>query len=158
MTGFCYLALDFDGVLHPGNPIDASQRYSRMPLLAGWLRRWPQVMLVISSDWRERSTLEELRSLFPADLGHRVLGTTPSLPAGPARREREIRSWLAGRGLEHANWAAIDDDASAFTPDLSCLVLCETGADLTSQSLRAIEERLHLRQPAAIAGRSEDPS
>ena len=122
MKQHSYLALDFDGVLHVGNPIDANQRYAHMPMLATWLRRWPNVMVLISSDWRECFELKELRAVFPADLRHRVVGATASLPAGPAKREREIRAWFSDRALGHAIWAAVDDDPSAFTTGLVCLV------------------------------------
>lgn len=74
MNGIKVLALDFEGVLHPGNPVHSGRRYSRLPLLAMWLRLWPSVHVVISSSWRQRVEFDELRRLFPPTVQDSVLG------------------------------------------------------------------------------------
>ena len=52
------LMLDIDGVLHPGQ----SGTLIYLPLLETWLRAHPDVDVVISSNWRETHTLDELRN------------------------------------------------------------------------------------------------
>ncbi|MDF6623942.1 HAD domain-containing protein, partial [Escherichia coli] len=70
------LMLDIDGVLHPGQ----SGTLIYLPLLETWLRAHPDVDVVISSNWRETHTLDELRNFFSIELRERVIGCTPVLP------------------------------------------------------------------------------
>ena len=60
------LFLDIDGVLHP-DPPQPDQRLRSLPRLVAILRDFPQVDVVISSLWREKLSLDQLRELFPAD-------------------------------------------------------------------------------------------
>jgi len=136
------LFLDFDGVLHPGNPIDPRQRYAHVPLLADWLRRWPDVHVVISSAWRARLSLAQIKDIFPTDIQPRVVGATPSLPAGPLQREREILAWLMAHGNATTPWAALDDDADQFSVGSPFLVPCYIGEGLTEHALSELEQRL----------------
>src|SRR5438128_5315956 len=75
---FMILFLDFDGVLHRfGDRIADYCRF--LPRLEAVLRDYPDVKIVVSSDWRKHHTLEELKGFFSADIGKRVIGVTPSL-------------------------------------------------------------------------------
>lgn len=100
------LMLDIDGVLHPGQ----SGSLIYLPMLETWLREQPGVDVVISSNWRETHTLDELRGFFSDDLRPRVIGCTPILP--DARREDEILFAVREYGI--AKWAAIDDRTQEF--------------------------------------------
>lgn len=57
------LFLDFDGVLYVGNPTDDARRYTHVRMLAEWLRPRPEVSIVITSSWRTRMTLDDLREI-----------------------------------------------------------------------------------------------
>ena len=70
------LFLDIDGVLHP-DPPQPDQRLRSLPRLVEILRDHPQVEVVISSLWREKLSLDQLRDLFPADLRERIIDVTP---------------------------------------------------------------------------------
>ena len=52
--------LDFDGVLHPDRS-SVDLYFCRLTLLEPWLRKRPQIEVVISSSWREAHPLDELR-------------------------------------------------------------------------------------------------
>lgn len=127
--------LDFDGVLHP---IQASpgQRWTGMYVLADVLYRRPHIKVVVSSSHREFTTMEEIQSIFPADLRDRVIGATPMVAVGagdvrlPGRR-REILAWLNGNGLSESTWIAIDDDAERFASGCRQLYLVDSSNGLT---------------------------
>lgn len=68
------LFVDFDGVLHPvGRLKRQSLPFEYMHVLEAVLRRWPCLQVVISSSWRERYGLEQLRDFFADDLLHASL-------------------------------------------------------------------------------------
>lgn len=70
--------LDFDGVLHPAG-CQVDKLFCRIELLEAWRRRQPTVSVVISSSWRARHPLDEMRSYFAEDLQNRSRGVTPQL-------------------------------------------------------------------------------
>lgn len=129
------LFLDFDGVLHPFFPRadlpDAeNQHLSYVPRFAAVLRDYPAVRLVIASDWRKRHTLDELRALLGAELGPRVIGTTPVLDKVGmdwiGHRQREAMAFLQAEGLADVCWIALDDDPDHYLPEAP-LILCNDG-------------------------------
>ena len=77
--------------------------------LRGLLEAMPACQVVVSSSWRLRLTLEQLREAF-AYLGlspDRLLAVTPHLPG--ESRGAEIAAWLAHHP-ETATFAILDDD------------------------------------------------
>ncbi|MDY0748735.1 HAD domain-containing protein [Paucibacter sp. R3-3] len=150
------LFLDFDGVLHP-YPCPVEQYFCRRQLLEGWLRERPDLDVVISSNWRERRSLDELRGYFSADLQSRVIGVTPvlkrqawaqfdgELPPMRFERETEVKQWLHGSGEPWRRWAALDDQAWMFGPFCKQLVLCDGAVGLTPHELGRIDTALALR-------------
>lgn len=120
------LMLDIDGVLHPGQ----SGTLIYLPLLETWLRTHPDVDVVISSNWRETHTLDELRNFFSIELRERVIGCTPVLP--DSTRLDEILLVVREYGI--TQWAALDDRVQEF-PDASRLVATEYLDGITGESL-----------------------
>lgn len=120
------LMLDIDGVLHPGQ----SGTLIYLPLLEAWLRAHPDVDVVISSNWRETHTLDELRNFFSIELRERVIGCTPVLP--DCTRLDEILCVVREYGV--TQWAALDDRVQEF-PDTRRLVATEYLDGLTGESL-----------------------
>lgn len=121
------LFLDIDGVLHP-DPPQPDQCLRSLPRLVAVLKDFPEVEVVISSLWRERLSLDELREIFPADLRDRIIGVTPIAQRVdgwlPARREGEILEWLAVAGRALKPWIALDDAGWQFTQHRDRLVEC----------------------------------
>ncbi|WP_430962678.1 HAD domain-containing protein [Pseudomonas koreensis] len=124
--------LDIDGVLHPlfprrDRPPSESEPLAYLPRFSAVLRDFPSTKVVISSTWRVRRTLDELRSLFPQDLQAQIIGATPSFPDSrrPGGREAEAMSWLDSHP-EHKSWIALDDCAVCWF-SMSKLIFCDDG-------------------------------
>jgi hypothetical protein len=66
--------------------------------------------VVISSNWRETHTLDELRNFFSIELRERVIGCTPVLP--DCTRLDEILCVVREYGV--TQWAALDDRVQNF--------------------------------------------
>jgi hypothetical protein len=109
------LFLDFDGVLHPlftrpDLPPEESRPFCYLPRFATVLRDYPRVEVVISSTWRLKRDLSQLREPFPHDLRPRVIGATPHLVDDErfGGRQREALHWLSHH-RPGSPWVALDD-------------------------------------------------
>lgn len=100
------LMLDFDGVLH----IAQSGHLDRLPMLEAWLRQNPKVDVVLTTNWRDTDSMEDLCACFSEDIRHRVLGGTPNLMG--AAREDEILALV--RRYQIRQWIALDDRFQEF--------------------------------------------
>lgn len=131
--------LDIDGVLHPllAEPPD---HLSCMPRLAGVLRDYPSVRVVISSTWRLTRSFDQLQDLFPPDLRERVIGVTPQSDYKDRAgcREWEAMAWLE-QNAAGERWVALDDYAPGYF-SLWLVVLCQDGFGEKEE----IELRRHL--------------
>ena len=127
--------LDFDGVLHPADPL-ASQLFVKRHLLWRLLDECSEIEVVFSTSWRDSHPVDELISFVTAGGGEhlagRFVGATPVRLVEPGatlgqvyQRETEIRLWLAGTGEHSRNWIAVDDFAAYFSPGCANLVLIE---------------------------------
>ena len=139
------LFLDIDGVLHP-DPPQPDQRLRSLPRLVEILRDHPQVEVVISSLWREKLSLDQLRDLFPADLRERIIDVTPIAERIdgwlPARREGEILEWLQASGRADELWLAIDDQKWQFTQRRDRLIACDFYDGITDAIEAELRQRL----------------
>lgn len=145
------LMLDFDGVLHPDPCKDDALFFCRLPMLEEVLREVPSVEIVITSTWRERRSLNELRKFFSTDISHRVIGSTPSWrdhidlahAIGPTyRRSIEIEAYLRLVGKPWLTWLALDDKPYWFRPFCKNLLLCDPRTGITEATMAAVRERL----------------
>lgn len=110
------LMLDIDGVLHPAQ----SGSLIYLPLLEAWLREQTCVDVVVSSNWKNTHTVEQLRRFFSVDLRDRVLGTTPDCRGV---REDQILALVEQYDIEL--WAAVDDREDGF-PTTAAMHLAKT--------------------------------
>lgn len=147
------LFLDFDGVLHPDPCYDDRTLFCCLPLLESVLRDFPNVQIVISSTWREKRNLNELRSLFSPDVSNRIIGVTPCWKDCPDvfevvgyQRQAEIEAWLRSSGEPWRNWVAIDDKAFLFKPFLPNLVKTNSSVGFDENIKRELRERLVVRR------------
>ena len=110
------LFLDFDGVVHPYNPLAVESSggnqsklaaFCWLPLLIDALAEHPAVRIVVTSDWRHFSDDGKLRDHLGA-LAPRFAGTT-GLTMGFTRADY-IREVVELNALDF--WCALDDDAS----------------------------------------------
>ncbi|MBC3862425.1 hypothetical protein H8K32_09975 [Undibacterium jejuense] len=123
------LFLDFDGVLHPEPCYEEAQLFSCLPRLENVLRDFPEVQIVISSTWRDKRSLIELKAFFSEDIADRIIGTTPAWREIPEimdtigyQRHAEIEGWLRKSCRPWINWLAIDDKPYLFKPFLKNLI------------------------------------
>lgn len=148
--------LDFDGVTHPYFPRaeltdDQNQHFSFLPLIEAVFRRHPTTGIVISSSWRDKHALDELRAKFSPDLRERVVGATPNLETPGRRgedgsRQIEVEAWLAANGLTGAPWIAVDDTPFLFRPGATVVIVPDVFGDVEAARLDEA-----LRDPAAYA-------
>lgn len=128
------LFLDIDGVLHPehipgltpGKFRVNSEHFSCLPYLEDVLREFQGIQVVISSAWRTRRSLDELRDIFSPELRSRVIGVTPQLPRSEGHRQREIENWLIEHDRGHEDWIAIDDWPPLFDQVCPMVFFTET--------------------------------
>lgn len=145
------LFLDFDGVLHPEGfryPVRDFRYFPLLPRLENLLRLHRHVRIVISSLWRLRMELSQLREVFSPDIRDRVIDMTPL----PLRfddaiytldfREREIVRWLEANGGVDQPWVALDD--APFLHYLHRLVPCKSLIGFDDEAERAL--RMHFER------------
>lgn len=150
------LFLDFDGVLHPeaaDMPIPAEQVFCHLAALEQVLREFPQVIVVISSSWRETVEMSVLIGLFSEDIQPRIIGATPTggpdpYGAGHISREDEIRVWLFAHGGIEQVWVALDDLAHQIVLHRQRLVACDPRTGMDSRSFAQLRE--HFQHGAAL--------
>lgn len=106
----CVLFLDFDGVLQTP-ALESWQEMEHCSELHGILREMPNLPIVVVSSHREGKSLETVQNMLPAEIGPRVVSTTPVTALGRARggRQAEIETWLREHPLVES-WAAVDDE------------------------------------------------
>ena len=127
------LFLDIDDVLHPYAPwpIDEAVRaryFCYLPRLESVQRDFPQLQVVVTSDWRRHHLLDELRAFFSEDRRERIAGTTKlDKPAGDAvgLRQKQVEEYLEEHGLSECPWIAIDDTVTNYQADSSAAALHE---------------------------------
>ncbi|MCU6434648.1 hypothetical protein LPB67_12790 [Undibacterium sp. Jales W-56] len=152
------LFLDFDGVLHPfAARNDKAQQFIYLASIEEILREFPEVNIVVTSDWRLRFSIDELRGFFASDIATRIIGVTPEIQLRETTdilgsRLREIEAFLLSYSSVVQSWLALDDDASLFSSDCSELILC-TELFATNR-FSMLEERLR-KSLNKIANHSE---
>lgn len=116
MTDPIVIFLDFDGVLHKFGEDALDDEFRLLPnpnlfcwrgILAEALRPWPEVKIVISSDWARLFSDENLARLIGPELGERMIGVVETRAAD---RAREVLKDAQRRGL--SRWLALDDHDS----------------------------------------------
>lgn len=145
------LFLDFDGVTHP-EPPDKDQLFQSLPLIENVLRRHPGVLVILSTNWRIKHPLDELKDLFSSDIAGRVLGGAPVLslydlawypvPLSARPRQREIEAWLhQNRRLDHP-WIAMDDRPWWFESECSNLLVTSPHTGFTESDVDRLEHMI----------------
>lgn len=137
------LFTDFDGVLHAADEpaLDSTGRlianerlFAWLPILADILGPYPQVRLVVSSDWRRLLDDENLR-LVLGPLGSRFAGIVETW--GTSRAD-EILAEVRRRKL--TQWLAIDDHPSVLAASRrdARFIPCAPDAGLSAPAVQAV--------------------
>jgi hypothetical protein len=142
------LFLDFDGVLHPENAARMDWRIERivgenlfcwLPLLEKLLAPYPELRILVTSDWRRHFSNESLKDLL-GPLGSRFLDVV--LTYSPSRYE-EIATEADKRQLQR--WLALDDHSSVQEAAAANerLIWCPPAEGLSSERVqRELTEKL----------------
>ncbi|MFM0126743.1 HAD domain-containing protein [Paraburkholderia sediminicola] len=148
------LFLDIDGVLHRGNSYVAGARivtsapgrielFEYLPVLVELLSSYPDVEVVLSSDWSYRFGVEATRDMMPdLSLRKRVTAATyqgcefdevlwPMLSRGA-----QVLDYVRRNSLLH--WLAIDDRRDGFEGHWERLVHCQTESGLGDTAVVAL--------------------
>ena len=146
------LFCDWDGVLHRYGA-HVKEYFECLPALEEVLRSFPEVQIVVSSDWRKLHTLDELRTPFSPDIRPRLIGMSPCFSFekyGEGIRFEEARAYLRENNLDSERWAALDDIAENWVNTATGkvdyrLVCCSDGlyaeeATLLTQALLLLTE------------------
>lgn len=127
LTNKRYLALDFDGVMHPETK--GKDYFCLKKFLYPVVKKY-DLNIIISSAWRTSFDLDGLKKLLGKKLGSHVVGSTPDhslsmydlldtrsieeriedeFPSFYGRRQREIEDWIGKNGITSDQWIALDD-------------------------------------------------
>lgn len=144
------LFLDFDGVMHP-EFCHESKHFVHRDNFETVLRAAPHVELVISSTWRHKRSLDELKLLFTADVAARIIGTTPhyaqleDVPDALVgyEREAECKNWLRQHGRTTQEWLAVDDRSWNFRPFNPHVFLVDGDVGLDADAAAKLASRIH---------------
>ena len=151
------LFVDNDNCLHrcDANVVDGKvvasepgvQLFEFAGILEQALQPYPNVKIVISSDWVGVLGFERARDALPLELRERVIGAT-QLDVGNEpgfsglTRGEQVRRYVVKHKLK--SWLAIDDRRDGFEPCPEQLVHCQAGVGLgDSEVQRRLVHRLY---------------
>lgn len=137
------VGLDFDGVLSPGNT--GTLRYAEN--LADLLEEFPESRVLLTTNWRDTHSSDELLEWLPPKLARRVVGQTPSTFPGdaPGARQKEIELWTSGRSIRRL--IALDDVASLYRPGWRYLHLVDGRNALDRDEMARLRPSLQAALP-----------
>lgn len=111
------LFLDIDGVLRRQDAPRYCFEKHLLDTFEAMIRSIDGLVIVISSDWKDAFSLDSIRARFSADIAHRIVAFTPTIPdAMEYIRYHEILMYLRENRINDTIWAVIDDNRSHF-PD-----------------------------------------
>lgn len=123
--------LDFDGVLHAG----FSGNFEHLPKFEKLLKRYPDVSVVISSDWRGCRSIDELRKLFSTSVRDQIVGKTPEIFTG--NRQTEIEAFC--NTAQVGDFLILDDAEHLFHGSCANLYVTRHEVGLDDEDLLFIE-------------------
>ena len=147
------LFLDFDGVMHP-MPYFPDEMFCRLRLVEEVTLSFPDLRVVISSDWRKSRSLIQLHEVFRREVWPQVIDVNPRWDAyrdlhglTAYSRQWECEKWLVQNGLAPSGpvatpWLAIDDMREWFEPDCPNLLWTNTKTGFTEDDAADLRARL----------------
>lgn len=141
------LFLDFDGVLHRLGELALDEDFQLLPnpnlfqwrpILERLMEPWPDVRVIVSSDWRRLFDDENLVRLLGPQLGPRFIGV---VEVNDESRANELYREVARRGL--MQWVALDDHPTVVAASKSerRFVACESNTGLSSLGVQEMLTR-----------------
>jgi len=134
-----FLFLDFDGVLHSTK--DYAALFENVNSLTQLVVNYP-IQIVISSSWRFQFDLTQLKSYFPQQIQHKIVGATGKEVVDKYPRYHEIKNYLKERDKSLCDWRALDDTSFEFPTNCEQLILCNPNFGLQQKQLDILEQWL----------------
>lgn len=131
--------LDFDGVFHP---LIDGKKFQDLPEFQKIIEKYNNHFnfnIVISSSWKDKYNLEELKKFLPNTISQYVIDTTPSFPNQDGSRYQESQEWLT-KNPDWEYWLAIDDDHYAWNKHEN-LIWCHD--KFKAREVQIFEEKLN---------------
>lgn len=130
-----WVFIDIDGVLVPEKQfknlvgIENFLKFDPicLQLFEDVLEAHPDVLVGITSSWRDLFPLEIVRNLFSANITSRVVGFTPLLDSeddgiSQYYRYLEIQAFLEARNSSEDTWVAINDSTLHYPSDTPMVI------------------------------------
>jgi len=150
-----WVFLDIDGVLVPEKNFDSSNANEDMflkfdpiclKLFEDILEAHPDVLVGISSSWRDLFTLEAVKSFFSQNIAARIIGFTPLLDSENDDvyldyRYKEIQEFLKLQNASADDWVAINDRREYY-PSETKVVVTNSYYGFDKNAALALEEYL----------------
>lgn len=131
--GDLVLFFDIDGVLHPNQTESLELKDKLLTLIDAY----PNIELIMCSDWRVSSPLEWFEKRFGPALSVHFMGCTPVLDSKQEfRRQREVETFVNHFNVRR--FLVVDDRQDFYEPGFSNLVVTDTHTGLTEKNLSDI--------------------
>jgi hypothetical protein len=102
--------LDFDGVMHP-DTCDENLEFCKLPFIENTLKPFlGEWKIVISSNWKNIQTIDQLKSNFSDEIKEHIIGVTPTIKFTNHpmdTRGKEIELFIKKNNIN--NFIIIDD-------------------------------------------------
>lgn len=154
------LFLDYDNCLHRSDAYVAEEGvvasmpgielFEYAPVLERLLEPYPDVRIVLSSDWVEAFGFERARDALPlASLRERVIASTRTddesdeLAFSSLKRGQQVLRYVARHKVK--SWLALDDRKDGFETCMLNLVHCQLGVGLGDSDVqKMLRDRLRM--------------
>lgn len=153
--------LDFDGVLHHFFPLSSSgdeenQLFYYLPKFEE-VARQHDFDIVISSTWRVKKNLEDIKAIFSPDIAERIVGVTPFLDGShsPGGREKEVLAYLEKTGQMGRPWVGVDDFPSLYSKGPCVQCFDKFDQDEANRLAEALQDPLAYAQKYPIAEKAD---
>ncbi len=134
-------------MLHPETCLRPECLLRELPRVEAVLRDFPKAQVVVSSSWREKRSLQDLRALFSPDVAMRIVGVTPAWRdldyiVYSYQRQAEIEEWLKINRSPWDKYVVLDDRPWLFSPFYAPLLVCDPTTGMNDQVERRLRDRL----------------
>lgn len=145
------LFLDFDGVLRRKQAPLYKLEAALVERLAGLLREYSEVEVIVTSSWTDAYSLKHIKGLFPPDIASRIVGQTPRASSDSDHaRHREVLVYLS-RVAGAGPWVALDDDPLNY-PEHAPVVLVDPEQGLDISCVESLKHHFEKAREQATEG------
>lgn len=105
--------LDFDGVFHP--LMGSTKHFGDLKNFEAVIKEYFQILdidFIISSSWKNRYSMEEIKSFFSKEIAEKIIGVTEEKGNGDGARYNSAQEFMKNSKYDY--WIALDDDHYAW--------------------------------------------